>query len=95
MTHYLAPQNLSDILQDFTEPHYGRYSSDVRHQNGTYIPVWYFINDVVGGLDVFQVWMSVSTAPVTGSGSFTLDLSRNRSQANQSVAKVMFIFLSV
>lgn len=42
-------------MRNYCEPLYGRYQSEVRHQNGSWIAVSYFVNEPVAGYDVFQV----------------------------------------
>ena len=61
----------------------------VKHKNGSMIPVSYFINGPVEGLDIFQVWMAISTPVSENLTCYTLDSTRNRSLApSHSIAKV-------
>jgi len=84
----LVGRELGEILQNFIDPHYGRYRSMVKHKNGSMIPVSYFINGPVEGLDIFQVWMAISTPVSENLTCYTLDSTRNRSLApNHSIAK--------
>lgn len=79
---FLAMQMLSDVLLNFSEPQPGHFSSEVHHENGSFIPVSYFINGPVEGTDIYQVWMAIAS-PVNNKSIQSLGLSELT--LNQSV----------
>lgn len=71
---------LGDVLLNFSEPRSGHYSSEVHHENGSFIPVSYFLNGPLEGLDIFQVWLAIAS-PVNNNQSILglSELSKNES----------------
>lgn len=62
----------------------------MKHRNGSFIPVSYFVNGPVEGLDIYQVWMAISTPVSEALTCYTLDSTRNRSLVpNHSISKVL------
>ena len=79
-------QELGEVLLNFTNPQCGHYSSEVHHENGSFIPVSYFVKGPIEGMDVYQIWMAISSTSANCKsflGTSELSKSRNAS-ANQS-----------
>ena len=84
----LIGKQLGHILLDFEVASTGHFHSEVHHENGSFIPVTYFVNGPIEGLNIYQIWMSIATPAVpTGKSMFGVSelFSRSRSLAvNQS-----------
>lgn len=37
------------------------FQSEVHHENGSFIPVSYFVNGPIEGMDIYQVWIAMAS----------------------------------
>lgn len=80
----LIGKELSEILLNFQVVATGHFHSELHHENGSFIPVTYFINGPIEGLGIYQIWMAIATPSVPTSKSMlgvSELMSRSRSLA--------------
>lgn len=46
----------------------GHHHSEVHHENGSFIPISYFVNGPIEGTEIYQIWMAIAT-PAVGNKS--------------------------
>lgn len=76
----LVGKELSYILLNFSSAQCGHFSSEVHHENGSFIPTSYFVNGPLEGTDIYQVWMAIASSVNSGKsvmGASELSKSRN------------------
>lgn len=83
---------------NFSELRCGQHYSEVHHENGSFIPVSYFVNGPVEGMDIYQVWVAVVTPAnnnkslseltKTSELSSSLSSSRQESEESSNVAEI-------
>lgn len=80
---------LGDVLLNFSNPQGGHHHSEVHHENGSFIPVSYFVKGPLEGMDIYQVWMAI--ASTTANCRSTLEASEfSKSKINQSEKVLLY-----
>lgn len=87
----ILTQVLGDVLLNFSTPQPGHHNSEVHHENGSFIPVSYFVNGPLEGMDIYQVWMAIASSTNTCRstlGASEFSRSKNASGLQSRVAIV-------
>ncbi|XP_046651187.1 PAS domain-containing serine/threonine-protein kinase-like [Daphnia pulicaria] len=85
----LIGKDLGDVLLNYSNAQSGHFGSEAHHENGSFIPVSYFVNGPIDGTDIYQVWMAIASS--VSNCKSTLDASELSSRnftANQSEREI-------
>lgn len=50
----------------------GHHHSEVHHENGSFIPISYFVNGPIEGTEIYQIWMAIASPAIDNKSIYDL-----------------------